>query len=217
MSRPDRRVLRGLGMALGPGILRGMASMARLRLIHAEREATAIKEHQGVIYAVWHGRMFLLISHMRYSRAGVLVSLSEDGELIARVMERLGYVPVRGSSSRRGSEGLRELQRHLEGGRPAAITPDGPRGPRHRAQLGAVILAARSGKPILPLSSASRNAWCLNSWDAFQIPKPGTEAAIVFGEPVLVPRTEDFEPWRVKLEEALNRVQAEADASVGRP
>jgi len=141
----------------------------------------------------------------------VLVSLSEDGDLMARVLEKLDFVPVRGSSSRGGEEGLRELERWVRSGRSVALTPDGPRGPRHIAARGAVVLAARTGKPILPLGVASTRAWTLDSWDSFQVPMPGTRGVIVVGKPLIVPPMSDLEPWRRRLEIALNEVETEAD------
>jgi hypothetical protein len=132
------------------------------------------------------------------------------------ITERLGYRPVRGSTSRGGREGLVELEAHLREGRSVALTPDGPRGPRHQAQIGALVLAARTGKPILPVSAASARAWEPGSWDAFQVPCPGTRGVIVFGKPLRVPALRDAETWRPRLEDALNAVEAEADRAVGR-
>lgn len=214
--RRRRQALRRLGVHLGPGLLLALGGLSRVRVLHPEREEEVLSDHQSVIYAFWHGRLFLLAARLRDRRAGVLISLSEDGDLMARAAERLGFHPVRGSSSRGGREGLRDLEAVLAGGRSVGLTPDGPRGPRHRAQMGAVALAARSGKPILPLSSASRSAWRLRSWDRFQIPRPGTRAVIAFGEPLRVPPEPDLEPWRARLERALIDLEHEADAAVGR-
>jgi len=212
----NRRLLRSLGIHAGPGAIRGLGALARVTWLHTEHEETALARYKAVIYAFWHGRLFLLAAKLRDRGAAVLISLSEDGEVMAQAAERLGLHPVRGSSSRGGREGLRDLEAVLAGGRSVALTPDGPRGPRHRAQMGAVALAARSGKPILPLSSAARRCWTLHSWDRFQIPGPGTRAVIAFGEPILVPQEPDLEPWRARLERALTEVERAADAAVGR-
>jgi lysophospholipid acyltransferase (LPLAT)-like uncharacterized protein len=207
---------RALGTAVGPLLLRASSAATRVEIIHAEREKDALSSHHCAIYAFWHGRMWLLAPRLRSRGAAVLVSLSADGEVIAGILGRLGYRLARGSSSRGGAGGLLELEGHLRAGRSVALTPDGPRGPRHRAQFGAVSLAAASGKPILPLAAAARGAWTLSSWDSFQIPWPGTRGVIVFGEPMEVPRDGDLEGWRVRLEETLNAVEAEADREVGR-
>jgi lysophospholipid acyltransferase (LPLAT)-like uncharacterized protein len=160
--------------------------------------------------------MWLLASRLRHRRSGVLVSLSRDGTLIAGILARLGYQPVRGSSSRGGAGGLRELEAMLRAGRSVALTPDGPRGPRHRAQWGAVALAAATGRPILPLAASTQPAWTLGSWDGFQIPRPGARGVIVFGEPLAVPEDADPAAWSARLESALNAAEAEADREAGR-
>jgi hypothetical protein len=196
---------------MGAGVLRLSGAVTRLHILHAEREAEAIKRHNNVIYALWHGRLWLAAARYPRRGIGVLVSLSEDGDLMARVLEKVRLVPVRGSSSRGGEEGFRELERWLSSGHSVAITPDGPRGPRHTAAMGAVVLAAKTGKPIVPLGVAAAGAWTLRSWDAFQIPKPGTRGVIAMGEPFVVPLLPDLEPWRRRLEIALNEVESEAD------
>ena len=212
--RQGRRALRILGARIGAALILASGGLTRVRFLHEEHEKTALKDHGAAIYALWHGRLWLLASQLRSRKTAVLVSLSEDGEVIASALEGMGLFPVRGSSSRRGREGLQELAQALEGGRSVALTPDGPRGPRHRAQMGAVALAARTGKPILPISSASRSAWVLGSWDSFQVPRPGTRAVVTFGQPLLVPADEDLEPWRRKLEEELTAAEREADREV---
>ena len=212
--RGHRVWARRLGVHCGAGILGVSGRLTRVRMIHAERDAAAVDRFGSVVYALWHGRMWLLASRFPRRGVGVLVSLSEDGDLIARVLEKLDLVPIRGSSSRGGGEGLRELETHLREGVTVAITPDGPRGPRHQARMGAVALAARTGKPIIPIGAAASRFWTLRSWDAFQIPKPGASGVIVIGAPILVPAAEDLEPWRRQLEEALIAVEAEADLAV---
>jgi len=205
-----------MGALLGAAILGGSSRLVRLKRLHVERETEALAVHGAVVYAFWHGRGWLIAGGAGRKGTAVLISLSEDGDVMARAAQRLGFHPVRGSSSRGGREGLAEMERGLAEGRSAAITPDGPRGPRHHAQIGAVVLAARSGKPIVPMGIASRPAWAMHSWDAFQIPKPGARAVVVYGEPIAVPREADLEPWRARLESALNEVEAEADREVAR-
>jgi lysophospholipid acyltransferase (LPLAT)-like uncharacterized protein len=210
------RPLRALGVHLGAGLLRAGKDLTRLRVLGREGVDRARAETGAVIYAVWHGRFWLPAAGFGHEGSAILISLSEDGELIARIAGKLGYRTVRGSSSRRGSEGLRDLERELAAGHNVALTPDGPRGPRHVAQLGAAVLAARSGKPVVPVGAAARPAWTLGSWDAFQIPLPGARAAVVFGEPFRIEPAEDLEPARQRLEAALDAVERAADEAVGR-
>lgn len=211
-----RRFLRAAASRAGAAVLWTSGRLTRTAILHAEHETNAIRDYGAAIYTLWHGRLWLLAARLADRRAGILVSLSEDGELIARITGRLGYRPVRGSTSRGGREGLAELEGLLRDGCSVALTPDGPRGPRHRAQAGALVLAARTGKPILPVAASARRAWELGSWDAFQIPCPLTRGVIVFGEPLVVPPLRDAESWRPRLEDALNAVEAEADRAAGR-
>jgi lysophospholipid acyltransferase (LPLAT)-like uncharacterized protein len=210
MSR-RRAVVRALGVWGGASLLRMSGAVTRLRFLHLDREVEAMGRHGAVIYALWHGRMWLLAARFPRRGVGVLVSLSEDGEVMARILARLRLVPVRGSSSRGGEEAMRALEEWVDGGGSAAITPDGPRGPRHVARMGAVALAARTGKPIVPVGAAARSAWTLGSWDAFQIPRPGSRAVIAIGEPLLVPPLADLETYRRRLEAALNDAEAMAE------
>lgn len=211
-----RRLLRRAGGALGAGILALSGRSLRLRVTGEETAEHALSRHGAVIFAVWHGRMWVPIARLRQYDAAVLVSLSEDGEVIARAAARLGFHPVRGSSSRRGRESLAELGDLLAGGRTVALTPDGPRGPRHVAQMGAVALAARSGKPIVPLGAAAAPCWTLRSWDRFQIPAPAARAHVVYGSPFLVPPSEDLDPWRLHLQACLTALEEAAEREIRR-
>jgi len=216
LSRRLRGPLRGLGAGVGAALLRLSGRLTRVRYLHREREDEALSLYGNVIYAIWHGRMWLPVARLGKTGAAVLVSLSADGEVIARAARSLGFRPVRGSTSRGGREGLEALTGLLENGRSVALTPDGPRGPRHRAAVGAVALSARTGRPILPVGAAASPAWSFASWDRFQLPRPGARGVIVYGEPVRVPAGEELEPWRRRLEAALDGVEAEADREVER-
>ena len=163
------------------------------------------------IYALWHCRMLPLIYASRGLGVAALVSRSRDGELIAGVIERIGYVAARGSSSRGGQQGFHELVRFAQEGRSLTITPDGPRGPREIVKPGLVWLASLTGLPVLPVASASRGARILRSWDGFRVPRPFATVWISYGEPVAVPAGLDeagVEAWRQRLEAAL-RVNTE--------
>ena len=141
-----------------------------------------------VVVAVWHGQMLAPI--WSYRNRGVVALASEhgDGEIIARILERLGYAPpARGSSSRGGARGLMTVVAALREGSAVAFTPDGPRGPARVPQLGLFVAAHRAEKAIVPTCMHATRAWHLRSWDAFAIPKPFTRVRVAFGEQ-FVPR-----------------------------
>ena len=146
------------------------------------------------------------------------VSRSRDGELIARVLERLGFVTARGSSSRGGGEGALEMVARAGEGRMLGITPDGPRGPAERVKPGLAWLASRTGRPVLPLATASDRTWVLGSWDGFRVPMPFARVWVRVGGPVIVPADLDEAStgvWSDRLEAALARTTSEVRAMAG--
>ena len=145
----------------------------------------------GRIYAFWHSHQLSALWHFRRVGAGILISMSKDGEYIARVARSVGFTPLRGSSSRLGAAGLKALIEFARSGRPVAITPDGPRGPRHSIGAGVLALAQKSGYPIVPFAIGLSSFWELPSWDRFRIPKPFSRGYACWGEPLSVPPDAD--------------------------
>lgn len=139
------------------------------------------------IYTFWHNRVFLGTYFFRNRGIVVMTSQSFDGEYIARFIQRFGYGAVRGSSTRGATGALVELVKLMKAGLPAGFTIDGPRGPRYVAKMGAVLLAKKTGHPILPFTLAARHYWEANSWDRFQVPWPFTKAKVVIAPPIWVP------------------------------
>ena len=167
---------------------------------------SAIARGERCIFAFWHARLLPLAWTHRGRGAAVLVSRHRDGELIARIVERLGYVTARGSSTRGGEEGVMEMLRQAERGKLLGITPDGPRGPALTLKPGIVYLASRSGLPIVPVAAAARRSWKLRSWDGFRVPRPFTRVVVAYGEPIAIPPGLEgaaLESWRARVEEAL--------------
>lgn len=166
------------------------------------------------IYAFWHES--LLVYAYLYGRRTVQVLISEhaDGELVARIARHLGYSVVRGSSTRGGQRAVREMVELCGAGKHVAVTPDGPRGPRRRLQLGMIFLASRTGIPILPSGTACTGAWRLRSWDRFMLPHPGCAAYTVVGDPIHVPAglgRDGLESYRRHVETVLNDLTEEAE------
>jgi lysophospholipid acyltransferase (LPLAT)-like uncharacterized protein len=138
------------------------------------------------IYASWHNRVFLSTYFWRNRGIVVMTSQSFDGEYIARFIQRFGYGAARGSTTRGATGALVEMIRVMKGGRPAGFTIDGPRGPRYVAKMGAVLLAKKTGHPILPFAITTRHYWEVRSWDRFQVPWPFTKALVTIASPILV-------------------------------
>ena len=138
------------------------------------------------IYAFWHNRIFAGTYFFRNRGIVVITSQSFDGEYIARFIQRFGYGAVRGSSTRGGVGALVEMIRLMKRGVPMAFSIDGPRGPKYVAKTGAVILAKKTGNPLMPFVVESERFWTINNWDNLQIPKPFTRAKIFISEPIYV-------------------------------
>ncbi len=130
------------------------------------------------IYPFWHRCVLPATWLFRDQGIGVLTSLSRDGEYIARVIRRFGFAAVRGSSSRGGPRGLREMEAMVKAGGAVAFTIDGPRGPRYVAKKGPVLLARLTGIPITAFYVAVEKTWVLKTWDKMVIPKPFSRAYV---------------------------------------
>ncbi len=172
------------------------------------------------IYAIWHDQSLLAPFQFASPHVHVLISQHADGELIAEVCRYLGVPVIRGSATRGGIEAARQILRSKRL-RHMAITPDGPRGPRHHFKEGVIHLAARTGIPIVPCVFASDRPWRLHSWDRFAISRPWSRAVCVTGSPIRVPRgagKDQLEGYRVQVQEAMNLLSglAEQWADTGR-
>lgn len=166
------------------------------------------------VYAFWHQRMLAFANSHRRSGVRILISSHGDGELIAGIVDRLGLKSIRGSTSRGGTQAMKELLDDLGSGHDYAFTPDGPRGPRHCFQAGAIYFASRSGLPLVPATVAYRHCWKLRSWDQFVIPWPFTRAVVHVKEILRVPPALDgdgVERWRKKAETLLRETTEETD------
>jgi lysophospholipid acyltransferase (LPLAT)-like uncharacterized protein len=160
------------------------------------------------IYTFWHDRIFLGTHFFRRRGIVVMTSKSFDGEYIARFIQRFGYGAIRGSSSRGGAKALVEMIKALRRGVPMAFAIDGPRGPKYEVKPGAVMLAKKTGNPIMPFVIESKNFWQTKSWDQMQIPKPHTRAVTIIGEPIYVDENADDDAVKSKLDELQNSLDA---------
>src|SRR5438874_1916391 len=170
----------------------------------------ASRDGKTPIYTFWHNRVFLATYFWRRRRIVVMTSRSFDGEYIARFIQRFGYGAVRGSSTRGAVGALVEMVRLMRAGCPAAFTIDGPKGPRYVAKMGAVLLAKKTGHPILPFTISPARLWrSSKSWDQTEVPKPFTRALVIIGPPIYVAADADetmLEGKRDELQGALNTI-----------
>jgi len=199
--------------SLGALLIRMICFTLRFKVEDESGLVAKPDSNDPVIFVFWHNRMFMMpwACQKLFPKRSVvcLASASQDGEMIARVLSRFNLGSVRGSSSRRASEALRSLNENLKEGFDVAITPDGPRGPCYKAQMGAVSLAALSGYSLIPLSFITPWKIQLNSWDRFIIPLPFSECLFKFGKPIHIPASTEedaLEKARSKLEQSLKEL-----------
>jgi len=159
------------------------------------------------IYFLWHRDLLILGTQRIGSGTAVMVSSCKDGELIAGPMKHLGYIPVRGSSSRQGVQALKEMIR-LARTHTLAITPDGPKGPVRSIHPGVFEIAALGKIPIIAVATEAKHEWVLNSWDRFRVPKPFTKIKVRYSQPFYVQSREDFAQTESLIRAFIDESQA---------
>lgn len=178
-----------------------------------------IDEGKPAILCFWHGR--LIANIFGWPQGLALYQLStahRDGKLAGKTYQRLGVTPIWLDKSK-PSEATRKLVKILKSGGIAAITPDGPKGPRQRMQMSAIDIARLAGGAYLvPVSNSTTRAHILKSWDRMQIPLPFGRGIFQVGDPVEVPRkatAEQLEAIRLQMEDSLNAMTRALDAQCG--
>jgi lysophospholipid acyltransferase (LPLAT)-like uncharacterized protein len=192
-------------------VIRAVYATMRVETIGGENADAFHRRGEGLIHALWHGRMILGPFAYRGEEAHILISVHGDGELIARTMRIFGYQPVRGSSTKRGREALREMLRLTQRNCDLIITPDGPRGPAYVVKPGVAQLARLSGRAVVPFAFSASRGKLFASWDRFLIPYPFSKGVFVYGEPLRYEPGEDMEAFRLRIEQAMLDNLARAD------
>ncbi len=182
-----------------------------------------------LIGCIWHGRFALVHKMWSFKRgvpkAKMLISQSREGGIVAHTSRTVGAEVIRGSAAKGekrkgGVEAMRAMARHIDGGGVICMTPDGPRGPRMRVKRGPIQLAKLAGAPLLAVTWATSNRIVFHkSWDRFILPLPFGRGALVWGDPIPPPpmdaSDEQIEAVRLRLENEMNRIAAEADRIAG--
>lgn len=209
----QRLVIRAAGLALSI-LVRVIGATMRFQTTGWEHVEQIEKDGKKPIYSFWHDRIVSSTYFFRNRGIIVLSSHSFDSEYTARCIQRFGFGIVKGSSTRGAISGLVGLIRMMKGGLSAAFTIDGPKGPRYEAKAGPVLLAKKTGNPLVPFVIECKRHWTIKSWDRLQIPKPFTRANVIIGEPVYVdPRINDekLELKRLELQSSLDDLVANGE------
>jgi len=175
-------------------------------VFRSEKFEQMLKEKKPYILSIWHTNVLYSPYLQRNRNVAVLISASQDGDMINSVVHKFGNYSIRGSTSKGGSAALKQVILHLRKGYPVAFTPDGPRGPAWIVQPGVIAAAQASGVPIVPFHYECTKQKIARSWDSHRIPLPFGTFVQSYGDPFEVPRKmteEEFEAQRKSLEKAM--------------
>ena len=165
-------------------------------------EMEKASEHGGV-FVVWHGDALIAGHVLSWRKFTALTSLSRDGDVQARVLQKLGFDIVRGSTGRGGARAAVELVNCLKRGVSISFTPDGPRGPRRVIQNGVVYFAKKSQRPICPVVMRYTNCWNIATWDRYAIPKPFSRVECEFLPAIYVFPTDNLDEVAAELTKTM--------------
>jgi len=189
---------------LAAHVIRFIHTVLRPEKVGDEELKTIWQGGGNVIFSTWHDQLLLIPPGYTRPGARVLISPSKDGELIARTIAFFSLGAVRGSSSRGGREAFRELVGFAREPVDLGITPDGPRGPRHKVKTGVVQLARVTGRPIVPLAFACSHGHRFKSWDRFLLPYPRGRAVYYFGKALSAQKGEAAEQFLARVQQAMD-------------
>lgn len=185
------------------------------KICHYDRSVDPARPeyNEHVIFAFWHEYIGLILPRWGHVPLTVLVSQHRDGEWVNQTAKALGMNIVRGSTTRGGSQAIRQLKKH---GAFSSITftPDGPKGPRREMALGPVYLASVLQMPIVPVGAGFENPYRLNTWDKLAVPRPFTRARMIFGPKIYLPRKmsrEDLEVSRQKIQNLITSLTVQSE------
>ena len=181
----------------------------RFEVTNPTFEEDVLAAEKRPIYSFWHDRMVTSTYFFRDRGIIVLSSQSFDSEYTARCIQRFGFGIIKGSSTRGAVSGLVGMIRAMKAGTPSAFTVDGPKGPRYVAKSGPLLLAKKTGNPLVPFVIECEKYWRIKNWDRLQIPKPFTRANVIFAEPIYVdPKVTDdeLEAKRLDLQSTLDEL-----------
>jgi lysophospholipid acyltransferase (LPLAT)-like uncharacterized protein len=201
--------------SVGGSMIDGLMRSTRSELIHGhEVESEIMIPRVPVIYVLWHGRLLPTSYRYRTFDFATLITQNRDGDYITGVIQKWGYEVIRGSSSRGGAAALRAIIRAVRRGKPVALTPDGPRGPRQKMKLGPMRAAQIAGVPIVPITAGAVRAKYFGRWDRFLVPAPFTWIPVAVGEPYVVDRNaseEELQAGADIVEHRLNQLTLMVD------
>lgn len=181
-------------------------------------------EKGNFILIGWHGRalmMPLVFKKNYYPEMRALVSLHNDGRIIAGILEHCGIKTIGGSTSSNAKGAAVNIMHTLNNKISVTIIPDGPRGPRMRMSMSPVYFAHKTGRPLIGMIYSAKKAKIIEkSWDKMMIPAPFNQGIYLISEPFYVPADaseHDLEKYRLEFEKIMNKMNEEVDREMSIP
>ncbi|MCP4673025.1 MAG: lysophospholipid acyltransferase family protein [Desulfobacula sp.] len=187
----------------------------RFKILDLEKEQEILNNKKRLVYASWHQRFFPGITFFSTRKPiAIIISKSNDGEMIARAVDILGWYPVRGSSSRGGKQALEKIKNLALSEYKIGHIVDGPQGPFGVVKPGLIKIAQAADLPIVPTITSAQKKWIFNSWDRFMVPKPFSRIIIRFGDAIHIPsemNKDKFEKKRLLVETQMKVLYEDTD------
>ena len=193
---------------------------SKVNLKNRKKIENLLERKESFIYSFWHDQLLMCpLTWQSNSSIKVLISKHRDGDIIAQLISNLGFEAIRGSThktnkikNKGGLLSARKMIKSLKNGISIGISPDGPKGPRHKVSEGILSISRLSKSVILPVGIGFKKKWVLNTWDKFIIPKPFNEITIVWGDPIsAITNEKNIHQFKIKLESKMNNLTAQAN------
>ena len=193
---------------------------SKINLKNRKKIENLLERNESFIYSFWHDQLLMCpLTWQSNSNIKVLISKHRDGDIIAQLISNLGFEAIRGSThktnkikNKGGLLSARKMIKSLKNGISIGISPDGPKGPRHKVSEGILSISRLSKSVILPVGIGFKKKWVLNTWDKFIIPKPFNEITVVWGDPIpAITNEKNNHQFKIKLESKMNNLTAQAN------
>ena len=215
MLKPlKKKLVAWLGPTFAFWTVKILSRTMKVEVIHSEIPRSFWEKGNPAIGTCWHGRLLMMPMAYKGKKLSFLVSPHRDGQIVGKALERFGFHAILGSTTRKGFSAFKKMMKAQQNGSDIGIIPDGPRGPRYRAQIGVIELAKLTGRPIVPLSFSASKRKVFKTWDHFLLPYPFSKGVFIWGEPIYVDQTGNhahLEEKRILLERRLNELTERAD------
>ena len=193
---------------------------SKVNLKNRKKIENLLERNESFIYSFWHDQLLMCpLTWQSNSNIKVLISKHRDGDIIAQLISNLGFEAIRGSThktnkikNKGGLLSARKMIKSLKNGISIGISPDGPKGPRHKVSEGILSISRLSESVILPVGIGFKKKWVLNTWDKFIIPKPFNEITVIWGDPIpVITNEKNNHQFKTKLESKMNNLTAQAN------